>query len=73
MYVCTYVCQIVFVKLQTFRSDFIDWCIPLFDSGPGEFNNYTCSYLATGNNMYLINHTADNWSNYDCCLFQKVN
>ena len=60
------------LPIQTFRSDFYDWCIPLFDSGPGSFNNYTCSFLATENSMYFINHTAATWDNYDCCLFENV-
>ena len=58
---------------KTFRSDFYDWCIPLFDSGPGEFNNYTCSFLSTEGNMYFINHTSpggDIWTQNDCCLFE---
>lgn len=57
---------------QTFRSDFIDWCLPLFDSGPGIFNNYTCSFLATKGNMYFVNHTSPGkiWKENDCCLFE---
>lgn len=56
---------------KTFRSDFFKWCIPLFDSGPGEFNNYTCSFVATEGNMYFINHTSEVWVNNECCLFLK--
>lgn len=58
---------------KTFRSDFIDWCLPHFDSGDTGYNNYTCSFLATGGNMYFVNHTSPrkNWTMYDCCLFQE--
>lgn len=55
---------------KTFRSDFYKWCIPLFDSGPGEFNNYTCSFVATKGNMYFVNHTSDVWADNNCCLFE---
>ena len=61
-----------FFIFQTFRTDFYDWCLPLFDSGPGPFNNYTCSFLATENNLYFVNHTATTWNNYECCLFADV-
>lgn len=57
---------------QTFRSDYYNWCLPLFDSGPGEFNNYTCSFLATNGSMYFVNHTSPNkvWEENECCLFE---
>lgn len=55
---------------ETFREDYIDWCLPLFGE-PEEFNNYTCSFLATNGNMYFVNHTSPGkvWSENDCCLF----
>ena len=58
---------------KTFRADYIDWCLPLFDSGPGEFNNYTCSFLATNGSMYFVNHTSPNgvWAENECCLFAE--
>ena len=57
---------------KTFRADYYDWCLPLFDSGPGEFNNYTCSFLATDGNMYFVNHTSNTgeWKDNECCLFE---
>ena len=60
---------------KTFRADYIDWCLPLFgsDGAPaaGEFDNYTCSFLATNGNMYFVNHTSPGkvWSENDCCMF----
>ena len=41
-------------------------------TGPTEFNNYTCSFLATNGNMYFVNHTSPDktWEENDCCLFQ---
>ena len=55
---------------KTFRADYIDWCLPLFDS-PTEFNNYSCSFLATQGNMYFVNHTSQEkiWKENQCCLF----
>lgn len=55
--------------LQTFRADYIDWCLPLFDSGSTSKNNYTCTFLATQGNMYFVNHTATAWKDNECCLF----
>ena len=57
---------------KTFRADYIDWCLPLFDSGPEEFNNYTCSFLATNGSMYFVNHTSPDkvWADNECCLFE---
>ncbi|XP_066288661.1 uncharacterized protein [Branchiostoma lanceolatum] len=55
-------------KIKTLRSDFIDWCLPLFDK-PGLHHNYTCSFLMADGNMYFVNHTANTWQNHDCCLF----
>ena len=57
---------------KTFRADYINWCLPLFDSGPGIFNNYTCSFLATDGSMYFVNHTSPNkvWDENECCLFE---
>lgn len=54
-------------SLQTFRADYIHWCFPIAES-----HKYSCTFLATGGNMYFVNHTANNWKEYDCCLFQKV-
>ena len=59
---------------KTFRADYIDWCLPLFDDdglSAREFNNYTCSFLATRGNMYFVNHTSPEkkWKENDCCLF----
>ena len=62
----------LYMYVQTFRADYIDWCLPLFDSGPTDQNNYTCSFLATQGNMYFVNHTANSWSEDQCCLFGKV-
>ena len=60
-----------------FRSDYIDWCLPLFGSDYGstgdEFDNYNCSFLATNGNMYFVNHTSGMWEKEDCCLFAQVN
>lgn len=58
---------------KTFRADYVDWCLPLFDSGRGEFNNYTCSFLATNGSMYFVNHTSPKgvWAENDCCLFEE--
>ena len=59
---------------QTFRSDFIDWCLPLFDSsGSGDFNHYTCSFVATKGSMYFVNHTSPDkiWAENTCCLFEE--
>lgn len=60
---------------QTFRADYIDWCLPLFgtDYGATEFDNYTCSFLATNGNMYFVNHTSGVWEKEECCLFEGVN
>ena len=65
------------LEMQTFRADYIDWCLPLFGSTvSGEIesksNYYSCSFLATGGSMYFVNHTANTWEEDDCCLFQKV-
>jgi hypothetical protein len=64
--------------MQTFRADYIDWCLPLFGSdygsaASGEFDNYTCSFLATNGNMYFVNHTSGIWEKENCCLFEGVN
>lgn len=56
---------------RTFRADYIDWCLPLFDSGPGEFNNYSCSFVATKGNMYFVNHTSNIWAENKCCMFEE--
>ena len=61
-----------FVHIQTFRADYIKWCLPLFDSGPTDRNNYTCTFLATGGSMYFVNHTASRWQDNQCCTFEKV-
>jgi hypothetical protein len=55
---------------KTFRADYIDWCLPLFDSGSSENNDYTCSFLATKGNMYFVNHTSEIWAENDCCMFE---
>ncbi|CAH1273726.1 Hypp5190 [Branchiostoma lanceolatum] len=55
-------------KIKTLRSDFIDWCLPLFNK-PELHHNYTCSFLMADGNMYFVNHTASSWQNHDCCLF----
>ncbi|XP_035695588.1 uncharacterized protein LOC118429233 isoform X1 [Branchiostoma floridae] len=55
-------------KTKTLRSDFIDWCLPLFE-GPARYQNYTCSFLMADGNMYFVNHTASSWQDHDCCLF----
>uniref|UniRef100_A0A1X7TQT6 AMOP domain-containing protein n=1 Tax=Amphimedon queenslandica TaxID=400682 RepID=A0A1X7TQT6_AMPQE len=52
---------------KTFRADYIGWCLPPF---PSNHSDYSCSFLATGSNMYFINHTASEWDKYDCCLFE---
>ena len=54
---------------ETIRADFIDWCLPLFDEGVPQYNNYTCSFLAIKKNMYFVNHTSKIWSENECCLF----
>ena len=59
-------------SIQTFRTDFIDWCMPLFDSRPTNDNNYTCSVLATQGNTYFVNHTASHWQDNQCCSYQEV-
>ncbi len=58
--------------MQTFRADYIDWCLPLFDTGSPDKNNYTCTFLATQGSMYFVNHTALSWDDYQCCLFEEV-
>ena len=58
--------------VQAFRTDFIDWCMPLFDSRPTNDNNYTCSVLATQGNTYFVNHTASHWNDNQCCNYQEV-
>ena len=62
------------LKITDIQGEFIHWCIPLFGSeyGSSEFNNYTCSFLATNGNMYFINHTAGVWEKDNCCLFETV-
>lgn len=55
---------------KTFRADYFNWCLPLFDSGPGESHNYTCSFLATEGNMYFVNHSSLVWDDNECCLFE---
>ncbi|XP_019642559.1 PREDICTED: uncharacterized protein LOC109483851 [Branchiostoma belcheri] len=57
-------------NIKTLRSDFIHWCLPLFDK-PEQYNNYTCSFLITGGNTYFVNHTSSTWEDHDCCLFEK--
>ncbi|XP_064382176.1 uncharacterized protein LOC135331068 [Halichondria panicea] len=56
---------------KTFRADYIDWCLPLFDTGSPDKNNYTCTFLATQGSMYFVNHTALSWDDYQCCLFEE--
>lgn len=57
---------------KSFRADYYEWCLPLFDSGPGEFNNYSCSFVATRGNMYFVNMSSSNtWSDAQCCLFAE--
>jgi hypothetical protein len=56
---------------KTFHGEFINWCLPLFDSGTGDYNNYTCSFLAIEDTMYFVNHTGKSWNDNDCCIFQK--
>lgn len=73
----TYISCIIPMRVQTFRADYIDWCLPLFGStqpnpGSAKSNYYTCTFLATEGNMFFVNHTANSWEEDDCCLFQKV-
>lgn len=56
---------------KTFRADFMDWCLPLFDDSKSSFDNYTCSFLATKGNMYSVNHTSKEWKENKCCLFDE--
>jgi hypothetical protein len=59
-------------KIKTFRADYIDWCLSPFQSNEEGYDNCTCSYLATEDTMYFINHTASNWDDNECCIFEKV-
>lgn len=52
---------------KTFRADYFDWCLPLFDNS--DFSNYSCSFLATEGNMYFVNHTGATWQENQCCLY----
>lgn len=61
--------SLFFNILQVFRADYIGWCLPPF---PDNYSDYSCSFLATGGDMYFINHTATEWYKYDCCLFEGV-
>ncbi|XP_019856606.1 PREDICTED: uncharacterized protein LOC109585102, partial [Amphimedon queenslandica] len=56
----------------TFRADYIDWCLPLFDDGSSDHNDYSCSFFATAEDMFFVNFTASSgkWEDYDCCLFE---
>ena len=57
--------------MQVFRADYIDWCLPLFDTGNPENSNFTCTYLAR-DSMYFVNGTSEDWKSRFCCLFEKV-
>lgn len=57
-------------QMKSFRGNFNDWCLPLFDD-PSEFNNYSCSFVATGGNMYFVNvSSSSTWKDAQCCLFE---
>ena len=65
--------------MQTFRSDYIGWCLPLFGSSAvskatesSKSDYYSCSFLATEGSMFFVNHTASTWDENECCLFAKV-
>jgi hypothetical protein len=42
---------------KTFQADYIDWCLPLFDSGSSENNSF-------------VNHTSEIWAENDRCMFE---
>lgn len=57
-------------ETKVFRADYIDWCLPLFDTGNPENSNFTCTYLAR-DSMYFVNGTSEDWKSRFCCLFEK--
>uniref|UniRef100_A0A1X7U0R2 Uncharacterized protein n=1 Tax=Amphimedon queenslandica TaxID=400682 RepID=A0A1X7U0R2_AMPQE len=66
------VCVKILGLTETFRADYIDWCLPLFDDGSSDHNDYSCSFFATAEDMFFVNFTASSgkWEDYDCCLFE---